>query len=384
MALTLETLYQEIGQKFRLRLLAGEEGLKNIVNWFYLAEDLSNVSFIRPGYLVVTTGFGSSGDEWLLQLLQLLADRGVSGLIVNTGQYLQEKDLNDGILTFCQEHQLPLFQMPWEIHIADLSSACGNWIFTENHRTDIVAESIRHLLTEKENQEKYVSRLSEKGFDVNAPYRIAILDLGELEGTMQFHAENYMSHHEGPCCFFSYKNRLVLIFVNTEEDACRNYLQRMLGSLQSRNPRKKLQGGIGQSCMGLCSIYGSLRGAEAALTMARVRNNDLEDFAQLGFYQLLLMVEDTAALEQYCSQKLEPVLAFDQAHHGDYAETLKYYLLYRGSISQMAESLNCHRNTVNYRVRALKDLYGDLLLQPEFCFELQTAFAVQEYLKIFR
>lgn len=387
MALTLETLYQEIGQKYKLQLIAGAGGLKNIVNWFYLAEDLSNSSFIRPGYLVITTGFSQDKDRWLIEFLKILEEREICGVIINTGQYLKETDLTAEVLAFCNDKNLPLFTMPWEMHIADLSSDCGNRIFTEAHRTDRVVESFRHLLQGDDNPEKYVERLLERGYAAGDDYLVAVLNLGETEGRMLFHAESYISHHQEPCCFFEQKEYLVLIFENMAEESCRNYLQdmsRMLSSLQRKEKESEvIRVGIGNTCEGLTSLKGSMKKAIAALTMAQVRKEDVAAFDQLGFYQLLLMLDDRKLLQDYYQQKLGKLIQFDLAHHGEYQETLKYYLLYHGSIQQMAERMNCHRNTVNYRVRALKDLYGEQLENPDVCFELQTAFAVKEYLEIF-
>lgn len=381
MALTLESLYQDIGQKYQLRLIAGAEGVNHIVDWFYHAEDLSNSSFIRSGYLIITTGLSSNGTHWLEEFLKILEEREVCGVIINTGQYLRESDLTQEVLAFCDEKKLPLFTMPWEMHIADLSSDCGNRIFTESHRTDQMVDSFRHLLQGDGNQEKYVDRLMERGCGAGSDYRIAVAAPGAAEGKIQTYAESYISHHQGPCCFFVQKDYVVLIFENVSEEDCRKYMEDMLGKLQPL--AGLLRGGIGNSCQGLLALKGSMKKAGAALVMAEFQEETVTSFEQLGFYQLLIMIDDRKHLEQYCRQKLGKLIQFDQAHHGEYQETLKYYLLYHGRIQQMAEKMNCHRNTVNYRVRALKDLYGEQLEDPEICFELQTAFAVKEYLEIF-
>ena len=56
MALTLNTLLNFSETPFKLKLVAGREGLKQTVSWIYYTEDPSFSEFIRGGELAITTG----------------------------------------------------------------------------------------------------------------------------------------------------------------------------------------------------------------------------------------------------------------------------------------------------------------------------------------
>jgi DNA-binding PucR family transcriptional regulator len=58
------------------------------------------------------------------------------------------------------------------------------------------------------------------------------------------------------------------------------------------------------------------------------------------------------------------------------AATLRAYLDHRGNAPAMAEALHVHPQTVRYRLRRLRELFGDALEDPEARFELEAAVRV--------
>lgn len=72
------------------------------------------------------------------------------------------------------------------------------------------------------------------------------------------------------------------------------------------------------------------------------------------------------------------MIAYDKAHKSCCLETLYQYLICSGSIQKIAEAMFCHRNTVNYRVRILRETLGlPLDNVQEQGFELLAAFYVR-------
>lgn len=71
------------------------------------------------------------------------------------------------------------------------------------------------------------------------------------------------------------------------------------------------------------------------------------------------------------------MIAYDKAHKSFCLETLYQYLICSGSIQKIAEAMFCHRNTVNYRVRILRETLGLPLDNVQDRFELLAAFYVR-------
>ena len=56
MAVTVRQLFKNAEQLYRAKLIAGEEGLDNLVEWVHIVEDSEVGLFLHGGELVFTTG----------------------------------------------------------------------------------------------------------------------------------------------------------------------------------------------------------------------------------------------------------------------------------------------------------------------------------------
>lgn len=89
-SLTLKQFYEKFRKKHQLQLIAGEKGIYTSFKWIYLLEDLNNMSFIRGGELIITTGLANSYDHWLEELIYSVNKKGASGIILNIGNYIKD------------------------------------------------------------------------------------------------------------------------------------------------------------------------------------------------------------------------------------------------------------------------------------------------------
>ena len=70
----LQDFYREAKGRYGLRLLTGTAGLTHEFTWVHLCEDIGNVSFLRGGELVITTGLSALREHWLEDFLADGAD----------------------------------------------------------------------------------------------------------------------------------------------------------------------------------------------------------------------------------------------------------------------------------------------------------------------
>lgn len=120
----------------------------------------------------------------------------------------------------------------------------------------------------------------------------------------------------------------------------------------------------------------------AAISMAKYRQVPLYAYRDMGFFRLLLAVDDAQLLNSYAQEYIGKLQDYDREHGSSYSDTLYQYLIHDGSIQAIASALFCHRNTVNYRVRTLKETFGYELDDPQTRFHLLTAYFIKEYLQI--
>jgi PucR family transcriptional regulator, purine catabolism regulatory protein len=91
--------------------------------------------------------------------------------------------------------------------------------------------------------------------------------------------------------------------------------------------------------------------AEGAVTLA---------FEDTGAYRLLLpaMSEDSAELERFYSETIEPLVAYDEQYETELVATVETYLDNDGSVARTAEQRFTHRHTIRYRLERAKELCG--------------------------
>ena len=103
MAVTLNTVFNTFSSRFKLKQIAGKDGLSQCVSWVYYTEDPETIEFIRGGELAITTGLNierqkfnsaSYSEEYITSFLKELIDNFInhraSGLIINIGKYINE------------------------------------------------------------------------------------------------------------------------------------------------------------------------------------------------------------------------------------------------------------------------------------------------------
>ena len=84
MAVILRRLYQKVSY-LNMQLIAGENGLDNLVRWIHPVESREVVPFVEEGEVVFTTGLGLTEDFDLLKLVKGVEKRGAAGIVLNTG-----------------------------------------------------------------------------------------------------------------------------------------------------------------------------------------------------------------------------------------------------------------------------------------------------------
>ena len=70
MAATLEKIYEVALHHYHMKLVAGREGLSNLVDWVHVVEEMDYVHFLKGRELIVTTGIKEPDDAQLLAAIR--------------------------------------------------------------------------------------------------------------------------------------------------------------------------------------------------------------------------------------------------------------------------------------------------------------------------
>ena len=366
MELTVNEAYENYAERFGLRLLAGQSGLNRALKWVYVAEDYTTSDFLRGGELIITTGVISGGSpDWLMRFLRHMTYQKTCGLILNLGPYLRADIVTREVAEYCDSHAYPLFSMPWQTHIYDVTRVLYEQIYRRTRRDEQLAEAFRALLTEPQADSRFLSRLTDAGYPEDGRYTVIALQCGDMPA-LRGRIESAL-----PRRFFPVFREQDCLLVCTDEAEAETVFAGLPDTYA----------GIGSRAEGLRGLYDSARRARDMLRLGQEKAQPLTRWDDSGLFRLLTELPDRRLLRQYADSYLAPVHEYDRQHHSRLADTMALYLRFDGSVQAVAAEAFCHRNTVNHRLQILKDTLGYRLDDPAVRFALQTAFLTEEYLK---
>jgi purine catabolism regulator len=145
-------------------------------------------------------------------------------------------------------------------------------------------------------------------------------------------------------------------------------------------PEIPLRVGIGTPVSEITFWRDSFRQAGQALELARrLRSRSPNYFPDLSVYRLLLQLEHHPDLNAFREEILGSLLSYEGG--GDFIKTLEVYFEHNGNLSQAAEALFIHRNTLTYRMERISEVTGLDLDHTETRLALQLALRIHHMLE---
>ena len=130
-------------------------------------------------------------------------------------------------------------------------------------------------------------------------------------------------------------------------------------------PQNRVVIGLGQVARDVNAWRSSYRDAVQAKELAeRLQTNIPLFIGDLGVYQLILNLTDHERLSDFCENTLGVLTEYDLRQNADLIKTLEAFFNCHGNLSQTAESLIVHRNTLLYRMNRINEIAGIDLSRP--------------------
>lgn len=383
-----------------LKLKAGENGLEQSVRWIYFADCLQCVkseyrieSYIHGGEFVVLTNPSVTDDSRkLLELIRQMYEHGITALGINEGQVSEE------LMRYCEEKNLPLFELSEKYPLIDLSQIiCRKLVLEENDRN--AAEQLFSSILDAEHlsRERVMAQARYLNIDLEGSFFVA---------EFAFASENTESGWEDDDSLAAGRNVkrmlraefssfikqdililpqagsiLALIPDREETESC---IKEIFSGIVDRAQREyglDLRIGVGNSKAYLDEIKKSRNESSAALRAAEVSGlkGKIFFYRDQGIYTLLSHVDDIRILDTYVEEKLGKLLQADELNDGKLSETLENYLNCSCNAKKTAEEMFFHRNTLNYRLKKIREILDCDLEKLDTCLELKLAFLIWRY-----
>lgn len=145
-------------------------------------------------------------------------------------------------------------------------------------------------------------------------------------------------------------------------------------------PDIPMRSGVGMPAGDISFWRDSFRQAGQALEMARrLRVRKPQYFPDLSVYRLLFQLEHHPDLHTFRVEILGSLLAYEGG--GDFIKTLEVYFDHNGNLSQAADALFVHRNTLTYRMERIAEITGLDLDHTETRLALQLALRIHRMIE---
>lgn len=373
MSIKLKDLISKI-DKEDIRLVAGERGYSNPVEWVHMVGNTEIAGFLTGGEIAFTTGAGLRDDMTLLMLTESIYQKHASAMVINVGPYIPE--IPGEVIAFGEEHDFPIFEVPWRVHMADMMRIFCFEIQRSEQRELELSAAFRYAVFTPEQEELYMGVLTRKGYMPEWSYVAASFAICEKEETGQGalpyapvgeeraallnrRISNLITQEKPDAVVFPDKERLMVILCDLEEQAAHSLIeqarQRLVPYLK---PAETVFTSVGNVAHGLRHLSESYKMAKKIVELSQMecRENTTRNYSGMGINRLLFHVESGTYLEEYYNDTIRPLEEYDTLNQSNLLEVLECYMRHDGSVQDTAEELYIHRNTVNYKLKKIETL----------------------------
>lgn len=181
------------------------------------------------------------------------------------------------------------------------------------------------------------------------------------------------------------REREVLVFNATDPkdpiDHSMTLARAFSTEIHRQYPQNKVAIGLGQPAREIGAWRSSYRDAVQALELAIRLQTDVPLYiGDLGVYQLILSLSDREKLLDFTERTLGALIEYDMRQHADLLKTLEAFFTCHGNLSQTAEMLIVHRNTLLYRMNRINEIAEIDLNRPETRLALHLALTIRRLL----
>ena len=355
----------------KLKLIAGTNGLHKGIRWVYKAESLSLSQWVHGGeLLIISRPVSSEPDFNLAELLKEAIHLNMSGALLLVGPNYVEK-ISKSVLSLCNENEVPLFAIPWNLPLVDFFEEIGHAISNNNFYQNTRNDVIFNILFENQISLSALKlQASHSGYSLDGSHHFFLLhfilpESGQTAGMEQTicnnlyeYLEQSFSEQDIPFLSSTYSNHIVGIFPEKNFSEVTELFQKTMDYVSLTYPQLICNIGIGLALSDAGKLKQSYEQAAECINYCNRLNLNHQHlrYDQLGLYQLFSDLNQTHLYESFVETQLGALIHYDADNHTQLVETLSLYLQNNCNISHTADAAFTHRNTIKYRITRIEEL----------------------------
>ncbi|WP_461206167.1 PucR family transcriptional regulator [Clostridium sp. DL1XJH146] len=390
-----------------LDLVAGGYGIEREISWFYVAEcyddSMKIKEWLSGGELVYITGSGLKGELELVDFIKMIDDKKAAGLIINIGEYF--KTIPNRAIEVANKLNVPLFKIPWEVKLIDISQDICSYIIKKNMENESQANLLGEILFSNFNSENsFIEQAYRLDFDISNSNLIGILEIADFGCSIEkksfsdksiiINIQNriqkivYNMFLRSNIKVITIQKNYSIIFMLSMETMDKIEISRIFreikGEVNNRIDKLNIIMGVGSLYNSSFKMKDSLEEAKEAILIARSKLEGLgiEFYEDLGIYKFILNITDKNLCTRYFDEVLGLLIEYDNMNKSNMLETLETFLKENCNIAIASQKLFIHKNSLRYRIQKIEEILKCDLNRLDDCIKLDFAFKIYRIKKI--
>ncbi len=384
MAIVVKKLIKNAYFLYKMELVAGRNGMNNLVQWVHIIEDDAVSPFLHGYELVFTAGILNKSDHWLLDFAKKLNMSGVSAFVVNLGPHT--KEIPKEVAEYCDEVNMPLFTIPWETRMVDMTRDFCRRIMVNDNVENSMATTIKNIIFNIGDLESQILQMERNGYKRSDTFCFISL-LAERNESAAF--EEYMDRltiyaektarkiHE-LFISFTYKENLVFVLVDYSDEEIESFVKDFLEYVKKEKNESLVHLGISSNQPGIYNQEQNFERSISAMEMAEKQKEMVLYYDRLSVYKILYSVKERSVLRSFYNDTIGLLEKYDRENKTDLISLLRTYLENNGSLQLVSEKMYIHRNTVTNQLKKIETITGFNPMELEDKVKLYLGFYIQD------
>lgn len=387
----------------KMKLVAGEGGLNRIITWVHVVELTEVTKWVKGGELLFITGVTIKDNvEALLKLVNDINKRNLSGLVINVGPYIKETPKE--VIELANSIDFPIFEIPFEVKLIDITQAICKEIFTNKLRFESVNNFMKELIYgDIEVTDEITNRATLYGYSEKKCYCSLVIDINNFSGyikknnikdeetilDIKTHIEQIIEHlmyrYSKKYLYMKHSDSfLLMVPVDKELNDIKLIAEDIKRDIEEKINGLEVSIGIGGISSELKEFKKNVLRAQKSLEVSKKCGikSGITNYKELGIYRLFFGMRKYDEMKNLYDETLEKLKEYDKKNSASLLKTLESYIDNQRNLGKTAEKLYIHRNTLKYRVKRIEEILESNLDEEEVIFNITLAIKIGNFLKL--
>ncbi|WP_446899046.1 PucR family transcriptional regulator [Clostridium sp. LBM24168] len=395
----------------RMKIVAGAGGLDKVISWVHVIEIPNAVDYVKGGELLFMTGVVIGNDtEVLLKFVREINLRKLSGLVINVGPYI--KSTPKEVIEFADKIDFPIFELPFEIRLIDVTQNICRSIFTKKIQKESMNNFMKEIIFEDiDITDEVLNRAILYGYSINMYYCAIVVNIDDFGSYIKFNKlgdedvvldiKNYIQaiideiiykNNKKYFCVVQSDSFFLMVSLDKNEkmldSSIRNKMVHIADSIK-KEINKKLNHitvsiGIGGLCNDLSDFKTAISEGKKVLEILKRLNksNCIVSYSDLGIFRLFFEMNTYNEMKKLFNENLLKLKEYDEKNSSYLIKTLNAYLKNNRNLGKTSEELYIHRNTMKYRVKRIEEILQCNLKDEETVFNIKLCMSIGIFLNL--